>query len=221
MCGPRALAPPHRDQRTVLRVERVVLGNRSALEQVELIEQRRGLESPVLLERERSRVAFAAAVIEYPDSALARAPHELPVLEIVGGEVARPRGVARIVRKHLVLEVEAQHTTHRFALRVEYRQYLAAIAEDGPKPREVALRQRRRAVAVNVVRVQPEETVHRGVELALEPVLHPLANHRPLLAGNGEEVCLGVGLELRREGHIQVLTRPIFTLQAPIAQLEM
>src|SRR6516164_10591883 len=74
-------APPHRDQRAVLRVERVVRGNRSALEQVELVEQRRGLESPVLLECERSRVAFAAAVVEYPDATLACAPHELPVLE--------------------------------------------------------------------------------------------------------------------------------------------
>src|SRR6185312_1245796 len=100
---------PQRDERAVLGVRRIVLRHRVALVEPVFVVQRRGLESPVLLEREGPGVALAAAVVEQAAATRDRMPHQLPVLEIVGGEVARRLVVARVVRQHLVAEVERQH----------------------------------------------------------------------------------------------------------------
>ena len=66
-------------------------------------------------------------------------------------------------------------------------------------------------MAMHVVRVQREEPVDRRVDLASQSVLDPLADHRALLARHGEEVGLGVGIELLAERHVQVLLRPVRT----------
>ena len=92
-------------------------GTSSRGKQLILVSKRRRLEAPVLLEVERTGAALAASVVEDARAALAGAPHQLPVLEVVGGEIARVRGVAGVVRQHLVAEVEAHHAAQRSAVR--------------------------------------------------------------------------------------------------------
>ena len=48
-------------------------------------------------------------IVEDAQAALAGPAQQLPVLEIVGGEIARRRDVAGVIRQCLVPEVEAQH----------------------------------------------------------------------------------------------------------------
>src|SRR6185369_16299591 len=101
----RARQPaPQLDGALVLRVGGVVLRNRFALEERVLVVQRRRLEAPVLLEVERARAALGAPVVEDANAALASAAHQLPVLEVVCGEIARGRQVARVIGQHFIAE---------------------------------------------------------------------------------------------------------------------
>ena len=79
------------------------------------IGKRLRLETPVLLERVRAGADLAAAVVEDLATALAGAPHQLPVLEVVGGEIARGQVVAGVIRQDLVAEIEAEHARQRLA----------------------------------------------------------------------------------------------------------
>src|SRR5256885_5683983 len=62
---PDRQAPPQRDQRPVLRIERVVLRDFRAPVEAVFVGERRGLEAPVLLEIERSGALLAAPEVEY------------------------------------------------------------------------------------------------------------------------------------------------------------
>src|SRR5436305_5968008 len=73
---------PQRDERAVLRVCRIVLGNSVAVVEAVFVMQRLRLEAPVLLECERSGSALAAAVVEDVQATLTGTAHELPILEI-------------------------------------------------------------------------------------------------------------------------------------------
>src|SRR6516165_1906956 len=110
---------PQRDQRAVLGIQRIVLRNRTAAEESVFVMQRYGLESPVLLELERPRAPLAPSIVEHLESTLARAAHELPIFEIVAGEFARGRVVARVVGQHFVAEIEAQYAAQRSPARVD------------------------------------------------------------------------------------------------------
>src|SRR5450755_3494815 len=57
-------SPPQRDERAILRVERVVLRYVLAFEKLILVSQRRGFDAPILLEVERAGPSLAAAEIE-------------------------------------------------------------------------------------------------------------------------------------------------------------
>src|SRR5512139_3205168 len=83
ICDWHGQLAPKSDEGAVLGVERVVLWNALALEEHELVVQRRRLEAPVLLEVERAGAALAAAVVEELVAPLAGATHQLPVLEVV------------------------------------------------------------------------------------------------------------------------------------------
>src|ERR1044071_8183635 len=109
-------ALPQCDEGPVLRVERIVLRDARAPVEAVLVGQRDGLETPVLLEVEGTGPLLAAAEVENADALLAGAAHQLPVLEVVGREIARLRAVAGVVRKDLIPEVEAQHGGQRLAL---------------------------------------------------------------------------------------------------------
>ena len=67
------------------------------------------LESPVVLEGERTGALLAAAEVEQPAAAGSGAPHHLPVHEVVARPLPRPRGAAAVIRQHLVAKVEVQH----------------------------------------------------------------------------------------------------------------
>ena len=75
--------------------------------------QRLRFEAPVLLEVERSRASLRPPVIEGTQAALDGAPHQVPVLEVVGCERARLRVVAGVVRQDFVAVIKRQHRGHR------------------------------------------------------------------------------------------------------------
>src|SRR5579863_3335477 len=66
------------------RIERIDLRRFVAAAHDELIVQRLGREAPVLLEVERAGAALAAAEIEQAIPALASAPHDLPIHDVIG-----------------------------------------------------------------------------------------------------------------------------------------
>src|SRR5690606_26552458 len=86
---PARHSAPGGDQQAVAGIVRIVLGNVLAGAQAELVDEWRRLEAPVLLEAERARAALAAPVVEYARPAVGAAAHDLPVLEVVRGELAR------------------------------------------------------------------------------------------------------------------------------------
>src|SRR6185503_2541820 len=96
-----------------------------------LVGERRGLEAPVSLEVEGTGPLLAAAEVEDADASLARAAHQLPVLEVVGREIARLGAVAGVIRKHFVPEVEAQNRGQRFPLGGNDGHDLGVPAEGG------------------------------------------------------------------------------------------
>src|SRR6185503_595634 len=74
-------ALPQRDEGAVFRVERIVLRDARAAVEAVLVGERRGLEAPVALEVEGAGALLAAAEVEDAHAFLARAAHQLPVLE--------------------------------------------------------------------------------------------------------------------------------------------
>ena len=88
--NPEGQTPPQGDEGAVLGIQGVVLGYGIPLEEAVLIRQRSRLETPVLLEAERPGAGLAAAIVENATPPGAGVAHQLPVLEIIGGEI--PRG---------------------------------------------------------------------------------------------------------------------------------
>src|SRR4030088_437076 len=58
-------SPPQRDERAILRVERVVLRYGLAFEKLIFVSQRRGFEAPIFLEVEGAAPALAATEVEH------------------------------------------------------------------------------------------------------------------------------------------------------------
>ena len=135
---------PECDQQAVLRVERIVLGNAVPAVEAIFVGERSRLQSPVLLERERSRAALAPAKVEAAQATLAGSAQQLPVLEIVGGQIACRLDLAGVIRQHFVAEVETEHARDRLAARLGHRKDLAIAIESAPQRLEVTLRERRR-----------------------------------------------------------------------------
>src|SRR3954462_455846 len=106
---PHRQAVPQCDERAVLRVERIVLRDARAPVEAVLIGERCRLETPVPLEVVGAGSLLAAAEVEDADASLARAAHQLPVLEVIGREIARLGAVTGVVREHFALEIEAQY----------------------------------------------------------------------------------------------------------------
>src|SRR6185312_17406813 len=75
-------ALPQCDEGAVLGVERIVLRDAGAPVKAVLVGERRGLEAPVSLEVEGTGPLLAAAEVEDADASLARAAHQLPILEV-------------------------------------------------------------------------------------------------------------------------------------------
>src|SRR5439155_4907898 len=121
--------------------------------------ERRGLETPVLLEIVRAGAALATAVIENAQTALAAATHQLPILEIVRRQLARVDGVSRVIRQHFIAEIKAKYAAERSRTRIDDSQHLAAISENLGQLREVSARKWRRAVTMDIVRIKCEKTV--------------------------------------------------------------
>src|SRR5215510_6787972 len=213
--------PPKSDEGAVLRIERVRVRDLVPAEERVLVVQRLRLEAPVPLEVERARAALAPAVVEDLAAALAAAAHQLPVLEVVCRELPSVDVIPCVVRQHLVAEIEREHARHRFAFPVEDRQHLGVAAEHALERLEVAPRLRRRAMPAHVVRVEAEEAADRGVELAAQALLDPLAHHRALLARDGEHVRLLVGEDRLAEGHVELLPRPSRLAHDAVLELEM
>ena len=72
-----------------------------------------------------------------------------------------------------------------------------------------------------VVGVEGEEPVDRGVGLAPQTVLDPLAHHRALFARDGEHVRLDVRRDLLAEVEVDRLPRPLRLPCGTVSQLEM
>src|SRR5262249_23772453 len=120
-------APPGRDQSVIFLVRRIVLRNRVPLVQPVFVAQFVWLEAPVLLERERTRSALAAPIVEYPRAPCPSPSHHLPILEIVARQLAGEGGVTGIVRENGIAKVEAQDRADRLAVRRLYRGDFAVI----------------------------------------------------------------------------------------------
>src|SRR5438874_10511080 len=171
---------PECDQHSVFRVERIVFRDVRAAVQTIFIRQRRRLESPVLLEGERPGLPLAPAKVEYMQAALAGPPQQLPVLEVIRGQVARRLDVAGVIRQYFVTKIEAQHARDGLAIRFGDREYFAVPAKGAMQRFEIALRQRWRSMPMHAVRVEFEEMGRVGVDLADQATCNTLANHRPL-----------------------------------------
>src|SRR3954463_16464715 len=137
---PHRQALPQCNEGPVLRVERIVLRDARAPIEAVLIGERRGLETPVPLEVVGAGSLLAAAEVEDADAALARAAHQLPVLEVVRREIARLGAVTGVVRGHFVLEIEAQYRRQRFTSGRDDGHDLGVRAEGRAQGLEVALR---------------------------------------------------------------------------------
>ena len=173
------------------------------------------------LEGIRPGAQLAAAVVKDLQPSRAGAAHELPVFEIIGGQIACGFVVAGVIRQYLVTKVEAEDGRQQLAVRVGDGQHLAVFAELLLQRFKVTLRQCRCAVAVHVVGVQAEEAVHAAIHFALQAVLDALAHHRALLARDGQHVGFFVGQDGLAEGDVHLLPWPIFMAALQLAQFQV
>ena len=74
---------------------------------------------------------------------------------------------------------------------------------------------------MHVVGVQREQAPAGGVDLAREAVLHPLSDHRALLAWNREQVGVDVRQDRLAERAVEILGGPPVMRARELAQLEM
>ncbi len=133
-------APPGLDEKAVFGVGGVILRNTVALVEAVFVMQWLRFEPPVLFEGEGSGSAFAAAVVEDLDAVFATAAHQFPVLEIVGGQMARAFIVAGVVGKHFVAEIERQHAAQEAAIGIGNGENFTVVAKDLQEGIEIAFR---------------------------------------------------------------------------------
>src|SRR5205085_5630648 len=72
-----------------------------------------------------------------------------------------------------------------------------------------------------VIRVERKKTVDGGIDLAAQSMLHSLAHHGPLLAGNRQEIGVHIRQKLLAKRHVKILARPGRTLRRSGAHLEV
>jgi hypothetical protein len=74
---------------------------------------------------------------------------------------------------------------------------------------------------VNIVGVEREEAARIGIDLASQPILDSLADHRPLLARDGLQVGLDFGRNALAKTDVEILRRPRRVALTKISHLQM
>ena len=158
---------------------------------------------------------LAAAVVEDLDAARAGVAHQFPVLEVVGGQVARGFVVAGVVGQDLVAEVEAQHAGQRPAVGRADRQHAAVVAEGLAQRLEVA------PAAAPACRggARCRHTARRSGRRRrrsslLRPFLMPLRTIARCLRGMASMLASSSGRIGLAEGDVQILPRPVGVARA-------
>src|SRR5271170_836254 len=102
-CRHRKRQPlPQLDKHPKLWIERVQIGDVSPRRQAELVDERRWFEPPIAFEIIGSGAALASPEVEQAKAALAGAPHDLPVHEVIRRQAARVRCATAVIRQDFI-----------------------------------------------------------------------------------------------------------------------
>ena len=164
---------------------------------------------------------LAAAIVENLQAAGTGAPHEFPIFEIIGSQVARRLVVTRVVREHLIAKIETHHAAQHLPIRPGNGHHFAVSAKLTLQCFEVAFGHGGGAVAVDIVGIQCKKPVDSGVNVAGQTVLDPFSNHGSLLAGDCQHIGLVIGCYAFAECDVKILRRPVRVALIYVAQLKM